>query len=386
LHYTVGGKGTRTTVGLPGSGLFWTQYQPYASGRGSRLSDNRADQITDANAPPAEEHAITSTDPNATIFESAPIEQLIANSTSEIAETLNITRRRWYFTKVILITLAIILGAGIVALAGTAGSISHPVVVLAIAIGCGTMFAVSLVIRHRLTTTLDYNLPDAEMGAFNKLSEAFKKLAQSKRLWRIPMQKEQRDWKRNAGASTMVERKSFALSVGNPPLIKSNLSFLCLPLGNKRLYFSPDSVLIIAGNSVAALRYDDLEIAYRTTRFIENERVTSDAQVVGHSWRYVNRDGTGDRRFRNNQQLPICLYAEIDLNSSNGLNERIHCSRLDTPKEFVACAIGMRDKNTAFVSSVAESSAHSAKLIAQPGEQKAISLKHLRMNRKKPAL
>lgn len=38
LHYTIGPQGTRTTVGLPGSGLSYTDYHPYAkssSGKGS---------------------------------------------------------------------------------------------------------------------------------------------------------------------------------------------------------------------------------------------------------------------------------------------------------------------------------------------------------------
>jgi hypothetical protein len=41
-----------------------------------------------------------------------------------------------------------------------------------------------------------------------------------------------------------------------------------------------------------------------------------------------------DRRFGNNRKLPICLYAEIDLKSSSGLNDRINCSRSNGAEEF----------------------------------------------------
>ena len=118
-------------------------------------------------------------------------------------------------------------------------------------------------------------------------------------------------------------------------------------IANESIYFTPDAVLIVAGNSIAALRFDDLEIVFRRTRFIEDGRPPNDAQVVGESWRYVNRDGGPDRRFGNNRKLPICLYAEIDFKSSSGLNDRINCSRLNGGEEFVASVVAMRSKNTA---------------------------------------
>ncbi|WP_461327943.1 DUF4236 domain-containing protein [Bradyrhizobium huanghuaihaiense] len=31
-HFTIGPRGTRTTIGLPGSGISWTAYQAYSSG------------------------------------------------------------------------------------------------------------------------------------------------------------------------------------------------------------------------------------------------------------------------------------------------------------------------------------------------------------------
>ena len=57
-----------------------------------------------------------------------------------------------------------------------------------------------------------------------------------------------------------------------------------------------------------------------TTRFIESESVPRDAQVVGQTWKYVNKSGGPDKRFKDNRQLPICLYGELELCSSSGLN------------------------------------------------------------------
>jgi hypothetical protein len=54
-----------------------------------------------------------------------------------------------------------------------------------------------------------------------------------------------------------------------------------------------------------------------------------------------NRKGGPDRRFNNNRELPICLYGETDFRSASGLNERIHCSRVDVSEGFAAAVTSM---------------------------------------------
>jgi hypothetical protein len=282
---------------------------------------------------------------NAAVFESAPIEKLAAKSTIEIAQTLSENKSRWRLHKILLVVLAIIFVFGIFVSASAAGSIANSAVILMIAGACIAWSAAALHSRQSLTVSLEYNLSGKELEPFNQLTRAFKVLGSCERVWQIPSEMSQADWKRNAGASKTVERRPTSLSTDQPALIKSNIEFLRLALANENLYFTPDAVLIIAGKSVAALRYDEVEIVCRRTKFIEDRSPPSDAQVVGESWLYVNKDGSPDRRFGNNRKLPICLYAELDLKSSSGLNERIHCSRLDSSENFVACMNAMRGAN-----------------------------------------
>ena len=74
------------------------------------------------------------------------------------------------------------------------------------------------------------------------------------------------------------------------------------------------------GSKIGALNYSDINTNAYTTRFIESEGVPRDAQVVGQTWKYVNKSGGPDRRFKDNRQLPICLYGELELSSTSGLN------------------------------------------------------------------
>src|SRR5258706_12044851 len=77
LHFTIGPHGTRATVGLPGSGISWTAYQAYSSGNRSSLPNRPS-----PNAGDVDSNEATSLDRNATVIDSAPIDQLVASSTS----------------------------------------------------------------------------------------------------------------------------------------------------------------------------------------------------------------------------------------------------------------------------------------------------------------
>ena len=299
LHYTVGMKGTRATVGIPGSGLFWTSYKTYSSGRGSLSSRSvppPGPSAARAESPPA-------MDSSAKSFESAEIEQLVASSTSELAPQLNAARKQWPYHPLVLFAALTVLGIAI-------ASGLQPLAIGALVFGGVAWPGIFVLDRKRLTATLDYNLRDDQNQAFGELVRTFNGLASCARVWRIPLEKDQRDWKRHAGAGVDVERQRISLSLGLPSLIKSNLEFPSFPLGNETIYFAPDAVLIVAGNSVAALPYQDCELLAGATRFIEGEGAPPDTQVVGERWQYVNKNGGPDRRFSNNRQLPIWFRGE----------------------------------------------------------------------------
>jgi hypothetical protein len=278
-------------------------------------------------------------DQSARLFESAEIEQLIASSTSGLGPRLESARKQWRYHPFVLFAALIVVGV-----ANSSGL--QPLAVGAFLLGGVTWAGTYLLDRKRLTTTLEYKLDDDHIQTFSKLVSAFEELAKCARVWRIPRETDQRDRKRHAGAGVTVERQRIGLRLGLPDLIESNLKFPSFPLGKETIYFAPDTVLIVARNSVAALPYDDFELIADTTRFIEDEVAPPDTQVVGTTWQYVNKNGGPDRRFSNNSQLPICIYGQIDLKSTGGLNERLYCSRSDAAEHFVACTVGMRRLNS----------------------------------------
>lgn len=55
---------------------------------------------------------------------------------------------------------------------------------------------------------------------------------------------------------------------------------------------------------------------------------------MGYRWRYINKDGSPDRRFNNNYQIPVVLYGELWLRSLSGLNMVLQTSRPEAANEF----------------------------------------------------
>ncbi|HMF66203.1 MAG TPA: hypothetical protein VK602_01170, partial [Phyllobacterium sp.] len=342
-------------------------YQPYSHGNNTS-APNRPVGYTGDTGP----YEPTSSDRNATVIDSAPIEQLVANSTIDIADTLRASRSRWQSYKTLIAVLSAIFVVAAFSILNSAPAVSPAAAFIATA---GAVIILGAIWVHGLqssTVSLDYNLSSEESERFVALTRAFGALAGCSRIWRIPLEKQQADWKRNAGASKTVERKQVSLTKGNPPLVKSNVAFLQLPLGKETVYFTPDAILVVAGNAVAALRYNDVEIVCRQTRFIEDDAAPSDAKVVGDTWRYINRDGSPDRRFSNNRKLPICLYGEIDFKSDNGLNERINCSRVDVSEGFATTAAAMRVPNLAASNMLDNSSMDSSRIAAEQNQSNGI--------------
>lgn len=100
------------------------------------------------------------------------------------------------------------------------------------------------------------------------------------------------------------------------------------------LLILPDKVFIIRGSKVGAVNYDDLQIQISSINFVESEPVPKDAQVIGQTWQYVNRNGTPDKRYKNNRQLPICLYGVVRLRSASGINVEMHISNIQKSRDF----------------------------------------------------
>lgn len=183
---------------------------------------------------------------------------------------------------------------------------------------------------YRRTTVLYYDLEGDAEALYNRLIQAFDDLRACDGKWHIPAGGAVQSltiWKRNAGASVLVDRKATTLVYSLPQVIRSNLKPPALHVGKKIMFFMPDLVLVQDGHRIGAVGYTDLIIRRQNSRFIETKGVPGDATIVDHTWAHPNKNGGPDRRFKYNRQLPICLYETVHFSSESGINEVVEFSR-----------------------------------------------------------
>ena len=82
-------------------------------------------------------------------------------------------------------------------------------------------------------------------------------------------------------------------------------------MGRRSLYFFPDRILIHDKSRFGAISYSNVQVQLDNTRFIESSGVPRDARIIGQTWQYVNQNGSPDKRFKNNRQIPIASYSSL---------------------------------------------------------------------------
>lgn len=197
---------------------------------------------------------------------------------------------------------------------------------------------------YKRTSVLYYDLKDAAEDAYKKVAEDFDKLAVCQGKWHIASGGAVRDittWKRNAGAAHLVNRKIASLTYGLPKVLRSNVTPPAVTLGERTFYFFPEVAIIKHRRRYGAVGYADLHIRSQTSQFIEDGRPPSDAQVVGQTWQHPNKAGGPDRRFRDNRQLPVCLYEVMHLSSASGVNEILEFSRTGVVEPFATALLNL---------------------------------------------
>jgi hypothetical protein len=169
-----------------------------------------------------------------------------------------------------------------------------------------------------------YDVVDKPADKFQSLLSAFDEAASSQRAWRIVSQGDVRPGyqrKVNAGATRLNDREPLRRHLNGPPALATNIAVPSFEGKSQGMYLLPDRVLVRTGRNYADLSYRHLSVNIEAVVFIEDGSVPSDSQLVGHTWRFVNKSGGPDRRFKDNRQLPKLLYGQLEMTSSEGMRQ-----------------------------------------------------------------
>jgi uncharacterized protein DUF4236 len=89
-----------------------------------------------------------------------------------------------------------------------------------------------------------YELDEAEQQKYNVVQQSLGLLSKCHRIWRIEAESSTPDWKRNAGASSLVRRTTIGIGNLSPPRVQTNVQVPCVNASRAR-GFQPTRLLSI---------------------------------------------------------------------------------------------------------------------------------------------
>ena len=190
----------------------------------------------------------------------------------------------------------------------------------------------------RKSLELYYAMEDELVKSYNLFIDHFSEFTKTKQVWQNLHSERAKDTKYTGGAGRLINRinvKKLEKDANPTNFLKTNVQIPHIKLKRTDLYFFPERLVLKREKKYASVFYKNLNIETEEVRFIEDGHVPSDAIIVDHTWRYVNKSGGPDKRFKDNKRLPICLYTEYHFKSSGGINEVISTSKVDAMSPFI---------------------------------------------------
>lgn len=173
--------------------------------------------------------------------------------------------------------------------------------------------------------------------SFLQLLDVYKTMLTCQKIWDITSTSKIDKTTTRSAASKSITRIEVKFGFGNLDIMKSKFDALHFENANGGdLYIYPAFIAIVDSNKkFGIIDIREIEFNFVSQKFLEEEEVPSDSKVIGNTWAKVNKDGSPDKRFKDNYQIPICLYGNIEIKSSSGLHEAYSISNHDIAEQFL---------------------------------------------------
>ncbi|OQA93089.1 MAG: hypothetical protein BWY24_00730 [Microgenomates group bacterium ADurb.Bin219] len=166
--------------------------------------------------------------------------------------------------------------------------------------------------------------------------DTFKEMMSSEKIWDITYAEGVDRAKARTMAQTATKRTPLHTKDRDIEFVKSDLPYLLLPNANgPDLFFFPTFLILFKDNvDFGIFDIRDINFRLKLTAYIEEESVPKDTEIVQHTWKKTNKDGSRDKRFNNNYQIPVVKYGDMGINSESGLDESFMFSNFDAFSNF----------------------------------------------------
>lgn len=209
-----------------------------------------------------------------------------------------------------------------------------------VTLGVGIVF-VGLSVWFLLRTRALYNnkikmeyVFDEEPNPYSKLVELMKLLDKSCSLRCATGVTQGARGRVHAGATNLYDLHNIKIEKKPPKLLETNIECYYIKFPKEEFFILPDKILIIKDYKVGTVNTNSIKVKYEESDFRETDAVPRDAKIIGKSWLYVNNNGSPDRRYKNNREVPICLYGELTITSKEGIHVVLIGSNVHSIESF----------------------------------------------------
>lgn len=185
---------------------------------------------------------------------------------------------------------------------------------------------------------IEFNAGEHAQYVYGEVVKGFEALRQCSRIWDVTSESDVDQFRDRSTASRYLYRKPVKFDFVSNDLIQFDGKAMRFKnVNGDDILIYPGIALIPRADGVFALvDLRELNITGGGTRFIESDAVPSDSEIVDYTWFKANKDGSPDRRFSSNYQIPICRYGELNFTSPNGINEQYQLSQSKPANYFGA--------------------------------------------------
>jgi hypothetical protein len=183
---------------------------------------------------------------------------------------------------------------------------------------------------------IEIDFDDEIKVKYNRVVSTFQQLTKSKKIWDVTSAHSEDRARTRSAFSTVVQKKEVKFGIKNLPEIKTEYPALHFQNANGAdLFFYPTFVVMYQNKeNFAMIGYNELDLYFSSTRFVEDGSIPGDSKVIDRTWKKVNNNGTPDKRFKGNRQIPIVRYGTINLKTKTGLNEEYSFSNYEFSEAF----------------------------------------------------
>jgi Protein of unknown function (DUF4236) len=180
------------------------------------------------------------------------------------------------------------------------------------------------------------DVPTGVEYGYQNLCIAFEKMTQSKKIWDTIAHSATNQLTERTLSSRTIERTLVSFNFEKCEILNLdwNAPHFVNANGGDIFLYSAFLACFISENNFALLEYKDVNIDFSVSRFLE-EDIPDDSNQIGSTWAKINKDGSPDRRFKGNYEIPILSYGKLVINSETGLSEEYILSNAESAENFV---------------------------------------------------